>query len=69
MTKRLVEIDDTDLRTAQDARGYTTIKETVAAGLREIAATEARKREIARLTSGFLAPMADESVRDSAWRQ
>lgn len=68
LTKRLVDIDDTDLRIAQEARGLTTIKDTVAAGLREIAATEARKREIARLTSGYLASLADTTTRQDAWR-
>ena len=65
MTKRLVEIDDDDLRDAQQARGYATIKETVAAGLREITATEARKREVARLSSGFL---GEGEARNDAWR-
>lgn len=68
MTKRLVDIDDDDLRIAQEARGFATIKETVAAGLREIAATEARKREIQRHISGALALLADESERAVAWR-
>ncbi len=33
MTKRFVDIDDDDLLRAQKARGFTTIRETVAAGL------------------------------------
>lgn len=68
MTKRLVDIDDDDLLRAQQARGFTTIKETVAAGLREIAATEARKREIHRHTTGELALLAGPSERADAWR-
>lgn len=73
VAKRLVEIDDADLLAAQHALGMTgavpvTIKDAVAAGLREIAAVEARRREIARLTAGSLAPMANRAVRDEAWR-
>lgn len=68
MTKRLVDIDDTDLRIAQEALGSSTIKDTVAAGLREIVASAARRNEIARLTSGYLEPLGDKSVRGEAWR-
>lgn len=68
MTKRLVDIDDDELRAAQEARGFTTIKATVAAGLRELAAAEARKREIDRLGAGYLDAFADKEARQHAWR-
>ncbi len=68
MTKRLVEIDDDELRLAREARGFTTIKETVSAGLRELAAIDARRREIERMTSGSLAELADKQSRLDAWR-
>lgn len=68
MTKRLVDIDDATLRVAQESGGYSTIKDTVAAGLRELAAVEARRREIARLESGYLAEFIDPAVREAAWR-
>ncbi|HEY5231287.1 MAG TPA: type II toxin-antitoxin system VapB family antitoxin [Galbitalea sp.] len=68
MTKRLVDIDDTELRIAQAVGGYSTMKETVSAGLRELAAAEARRREILRLTSGSMAEFVDKSFRADAWR-
>lgn len=68
MTKRLVDIDDGDLVRAQQVGGFATIKETVAAGLREIIATEARRKEIEWLRAGSMAELADESLRAEAWR-
>ena len=68
MTKRLVDIDDAVLRAAQESGGFATIKDTVAAGLRELAAVEARRREITRLESGYLAELSDPTVREAAWR-
>jgi Arc/MetJ family transcription regulator len=68
MTKRLVDIDDDELRLAQAAGGYSTMKETVSAGLRELAAADARRREIEWLTSGVMADFTDKSVRAEAWR-
>jgi hypothetical protein len=68
MTKRLVEIDDADLAAARASGGYLTIKETVAAGLRELAAVNARRAEIERLRSGSMSALADKSVRLDAWR-
>jgi hypothetical protein len=68
MTKRLVDIDDDELSLAKGIGGFATIKETVSAGLRELAAADARRREIARLTSGYMADLADESARAEAWR-
>jgi Arc/MetJ family transcription regulator len=68
MTKRLVDIDDDELRLAQAAGGYSTMKETVSAGLRELAAADARRREIEWLTSGAMAEFVDKSFRAEAWR-
>jgi hypothetical protein len=51
VTKHFVDIDDSDLRAAQSARSFANIDDAVAAGLREIIATEARRREIARWTT------------------
>jgi len=68
LTKRLVEIDDDELRLAREARGFTTIKETVSAGLRELAAVDARRREIERMTTGSLTEFADKQTRLDAWR-
>jgi hypothetical protein len=59
---------DAELRLAQAAGGYSTMKETVSVGLRELAAADARRREILRLTSGAMAEFADKSFREDAWR-
>ena len=68
MTKRLIEIDDTELRLARESGDFATIKETVSAALRELAAVQARRSEIARLRAGALAPLADKGARSDAWR-
>lgn len=68
MMKRLVDIDDTELRLARESGDFATIKETVSAGLRELAAVEARRRDVARLVAGSLAPLADKNNRHGAWR-
>jgi hypothetical protein len=68
MTKRLIEIDDAELRLARESGDFATIKETVSAALRELAAAQARRRDIARLTDGALASMAEKGARLDAWR-
>ena len=68
MTKRLIDIDDSDLDDARAALSTTTIKATVTAALRLASAQAARRREIERLTSGALADLADPDVMGSAWR-
>jgi hypothetical protein len=68
MTKRLVDIDDAELRQAQTVGNYATIKQTVSAGLRELAAAEARRREIVWLTAGSMSEFADGPLRADAWR-
>ena len=68
MTKRLIDIDDSDLDDARAALSTTTIKATVTAALRLASAQAARRREIERLTSGGLADLADPDVMGSAWR-
>ncbi len=69
MTKRLVEIDDDDLQTAQEFLNAPTIKETVALALKEVIAAEARRQHAELLRSGYLAPMADKAERRRAWGQ
>ena len=68
VTKRLVDIDDTDLAAAREALATSTIKETVARALREAAASAARRREVERLTDGSSGALADPVERDQAWR-
>lgn len=69
MTKRLVEIDDSDLKQAQEILGATTIRETVARALKEVIAAEAGRQYIELLKTGYLEPMADKEYRRRAWGQ
>ncbi|WP_349904377.1 hypothetical protein [Parafrigoribacterium humi] len=69
MTKRLVEIDDEDLRVAQELLQVSTIKETVALALKEVIALDARRKYIALLRDGHLELMADKDERRRAWGQ
>ena len=69
MTKRLVEINDGDLKRAQELLGAATIKETVERALKEVIAAEARRQHIELLRTGYLAPMADKEFRRRAWGQ
>lgn len=68
MTKRLVDIDDDDLKAAKDALATTTIKDTVGKALREAGAQAARRREIERLTAGSLEGLASKEDRQKLWR-
>ena len=68
VTKRLVDIDDTDLDAARVALQTSSIKETVATALREAVAAAARRREIERLTSGSLGDLVGKDQRRELWR-
>lgn len=69
MTKRLVEINDGDLKQAQEILGAATIRETVARALKEVIAAEAGRQYIELLKTGYLEPMADKEYRRRAWGQ
>lgn len=68
MTKRLIDIDDADLREAKAALSTRTMKETVQVAFREAAATAARRREIDRLSAGSLSALADKGTREGLWQ-
>ncbi len=68
MTKRLIEIDDELLESAQDALGTTGVSDTVRAALHSAAVTAARARHVEWLIDGGLAEMADKDRRDDVWR-
>lgn len=68
MTKRLVEINDADLRKAQELLGATTIRETVERSIKHVIAAEAGRQHIELLKSGYLELMTDEQERRKAWR-
>lgn len=69
VTKRLVEIDDEDLRVAQELLQVSTIRETVALALKEVIAVDARRKYIELLRDGHLELMADKDERRRAWGQ
>ncbi|MRH86969.1 DUF2191 domain-containing protein [Nocardia sp. SYP-A9097] len=68
MTKRLIEIDDDLLASAQRELGTNGVSDTVRAALRTAAAVGARAREIEWLTDGGLESMADPEQRGQVWR-
>lgn len=68
MTKRLIEIDDRLLAEARELTDAATMKETVNTALRELIATEIRRRHLHRLTTGTGIDLADEEVMQGAWR-
>lgn len=69
VTKRLVEIDDDDLKTAKEILGTTSNRETVARALKEVIAADAGRQYIELLKTGYLEPMADKEYRRRAWGQ
>ncbi|PYE19481.1 hypothetical protein DFR67_103394 [Williamsia limnetica] len=68
MTKRLIDLDDDLLASAQLELGTSGVSDTVRAALRHAAAMSARAREIEWLSQGGLESMADRNLRDQVWR-
>ncbi|MFC6013496.1 DUF2191 domain-containing protein [Nocardia lasii] len=68
MTKRLIEIDDELLESAQDALGTTGVSDTVRAALNSAVVARARAAEVEWLAEGGMAEMADKERRDDVWR-
>lgn len=68
MAKKLIDIDVEALEEAKRILGLGSYKETVNAGLHEIIATAARRREIERFTSTDQHDVEDPDVIASAWR-
>lgn len=68
MTKRLIDLDDDLLASAQLELGTSGVSDTVRAALRHAAATSARAREIEWLSQGGLESMANRNLRDQVWR-
>ena len=70
MTKTLIDIDDDLLEAAREALGTTTKKDTVNTALREVLATQQRRRaadDLMAWTSRH-EPL-DRDARLRAWRQ
>ena len=68
MPKRLIDIDDNLLESAQRELGTSGVSDTVRAALQHAAAAAARARQVAWLTSGGLGEMADSERRGQVWR-
>ncbi|MET9212325.1 MULTISPECIES: DUF2191 domain-containing protein [unclassified Nocardia] len=68
MTKRLIEIDDELLESAQDALGTSGVSDTVRAALRSATVAAARARHVEWLINGGMEEMADKDRRDEVWR-
>lgn len=68
MAKKLIDIDLEVLARAMEVSGASTYKEVVNAGLREIIATAARRREIERLLDPEPADIDDPAIVAQAWR-
>ena len=68
MTKRLIDLDDELVETAQRELGTRTVAETVRVALHEAAARRARSRQVDWLSQGGLADMADPERRETVWR-
>ena len=67
MTKRLVDIDDTLLTSAQELLGAETMKETVNRALEEVVNLDRRKRFLRRAGKGDGLDLGPETT-GSAWR-
>lgn len=68
MSKRLIDTDDEALEEAKRILGAASYKETVNAGLQEVVAAQARRREAARFLSPEDLPVDEPETRAEAWR-
>ena len=68
MAKKLVDIDVDALEEARRILGVESYKDTVNAGLREIIAAAARRREVQRFTDPQPSDIDDPDVVATAWR-
>ena len=68
MTKRLIDLDDELLASAQRELNTTGVSDTVRAALQQAASAAARARQLTWLREGGLEPMADPARRADVWR-
>jgi Arc/MetJ family transcription regulator len=68
MTKRLIELDDELLESAQAELHTDGVSDTVRAALRHAAAAGARARQITWLSEGGLAELSEPEQRAVVWR-
>jgi Arc/MetJ family transcription regulator len=69
VAKKLVDVDEERLEEARRVLGTRTKKDTINAALGEVVAAAARRRDLARLTSGQLREFVEDSARDQPWRR
>jgi Arc/MetJ family transcription regulator len=68
VTKRLIELDDELLVNAQRELGTSGVTDTVRTALVQVAASRARARQVAWLTEGGMAGLAEAGGRAEVWR-
>ena len=68
MTKRLIDLDDELLASAQRELHTTGVSDTVRAALAQAAAAAARARQIEWLADGGLDELTDAESRAAVWR-
>ena len=68
VTKRLVELDDDLLESAQRELGTSGVSDTIRAALRHAGAAASRARQVEWLQDGGLEPLSDASQRADVWR-
>lgn len=69
MTRRLIDTDDEALEEAKAVLGARTYKDTVNAGLREILAVHARRRQVDRFLAADRLDSDGPALWDQAWRR
>lgn len=67
--KTVIDLDEQLLRAARRALGTDTKKATVNAALAEVAALDARRRDLERLRAGLAGDLADRDARARAWQR
>jgi len=68
VTKRLIDLDDELLASAQRELNTTGVSDTVRAALQQAASAAARARQLTWLREGGLEAMADPTQRADVWR-
>jgi Arc/MetJ family transcription regulator len=68
VTKRLIDLDDELLASAQRELNTTGVSDTVRAALRQAASAAARARQVAGLREGGLETVADPNQQADVWR-
>ena len=68
MTKRLIDLDDELLASAQRELNTTGVSDTIRAALQQAASAAARGRQVTWLREGGLETMADSTQRADVWR-